>query len=417
MQAMVLIQKIDVAMRYAGLGACLAIMAGCATAVASDTQPVLVTDKTLRQCLDRLGAESSARNVPPKVFRQYTRSLRADPDVIEKLNFQPEFISSVSRYLKSAVSEQRIKTGRELLSRHRKVLDKLEAHYGIPKEYLVAVWGIESNYGKNFGSRPVLQSLATLACHGRRQTFFRNELFATLKILNAGHIQADKLVGSWAGAFGHTQFMPTTFLSRAVDHDGDGRRDLLGNLGDALASTANYLKKSGWQQSLPWGVEVNAPADLNVNSDTRKKRRALRAWLNDGVRAVRADGKRLLDTLPTSTPAALIRPADNAGPVIMVFKNFDAIHEYSLAVATLGDRIAGRPAFSKPWPDAGKPLTRSERRELQQLLLARGHRIGKVDGILGARSRAAIRKERGRLANPNSAGYRPVLQLLRQGKG
>lgn len=405
------------------------VLSACATAAASDdsslaaTAAIEVTPASLRRCLDDLEGQARSQNVPLPVFRRYTANLEPDPVVIDKLNFQPEFISSVSAYLKAAVSDERIRQGRDMMQRHQRVLNSVSSRYGVAPEYLVAVWGVESNYGQNFGSRPVLRSLATLACHGRRQGFFRTELFATLKIINAGHVKPDQLVGSWAGAFGHTQFMPTTFLSRAVDHNGDGKRDLLGNLGDALASTANYLKKSGWQDNLPWGIEVTAPDGLTIHADTRKNRQSLARWQSQGVKVVRRADAQRLARLPSDTPAALVRPADNAGPVLMVFSNFDALHaynpsiKYSLAVATLGDRIARRPPLTVAWPDTGKPLTRDERRELQQRLLDRGHRIGKVDGILGARTRAAIRKERRRLSDPDQAGNRPVLMFLRNGSG
>ncbi|MGB7298609.1 MAG: lytic murein transglycosylase [Burkholderiaceae bacterium] len=397
-------------------------LSGCASAVASDAPaPIVVTQATLDQCLETLATQAIKADVSTAAFRLRTNNLKPDPAVINSLNFQPEFISSVADYLKSAVSDQRVTTGRAMLVRHAELLTSLEEKYGIPREVLTAVWGIESNFGQNFGKRSVVQSLATLACHGRRQAFFRRELFATVQLLEAGHVNPDKLVGSWAGAFGHTQFMPTTFLTRAVDYDGDGRSDLVENLGDALASTANYLKVSGWQPGLPWGIEVTAPpAGVNATSDSRTTRKPLSAWRDLGIRGIDQPAMRRIDALPGDAAAALIRPADNAGPTLLVLRNFDAIYaynpsvKYSLAVAHLSDRLADRPGFIVPWPDVGAPLTLEERRELQALLLGRGHRIGKIDGILGSRTRAAIRIERGRMNNPNLPGERPVLEALRQ---
>ncbi|MDH5256277.1 MAG: lytic murein transglycosylase, partial [Gammaproteobacteria bacterium] len=263
------------------------------------------------------------------------------------------------------------------------------------------VWGVESNYGRNFGQRPVLTSLATLACYGRRQDYFRGELYAAMKIVQRGDLAADDMVGSWAGAFGHTQFMPSTYLRLAQDFDGDGRRDLAGNVPDALASTANFLVQAGWRRGQPWGYEVGLPPGFDASRAGRRARRSLADWQAAGIR--RIDGGVLEGP---ASGAAVLLPAGTAGPAFVVFRNFNAIYSYNaaesyaLAIAHLADRLRGGSPFATPWPTDDPGLSRAERRELQTLLLARGHAIGAVDGMLGAASRAAIKVEQQRLGMP-----------------
>ena len=260
------------------------------------------------------------------------------------------------------------------------------------------MWGVESDYGNTFGKRPLLTSLTTLSCMGRRQSFFRGELIDTLRIIQSGDVAADRLVGSWAGAFGHTQFMPSTYRRIAVDFDGDGRRDLVGSIPDALASTANYLKRSGWRTGQPWGFEVRLPAGFDGPSG-RTNRRPLSEWQGRGI--TRVDGGAI--GLPGDTRAALFQPAGASGPSFLVFKNFDAIYSYNaaesyaLAIAHLSDRLRGSGAFATAWPTSDAGLSRVERREVQTLLLARGHDIGEVDGMIGSATRAAIKLEQAKL--------------------
>jgi len=302
-----------------------------------------------------------------------------------------------------------------MLQQHASTLARVEAEYGVDPETVVAVWGVESDFGRTFGNRPLLQSLTTLSCMGRRQDFFRDELIATLQIIQAGDVPADKLVGSWAGAFGHTQFMPSTFQRIAVDFDGDGRRDLVGSVPDALASTAHYLDRSGWQSGQPWGYEVRLPAGFDVSVSGRTSRRPLSYWVERGV--TRADGSAIA---PSAARAALLLPAGNAGPAFLVFRNFDAIYSYNaaesyaLAIAHLSDRLRGQGAFVQAWPTTDPGLSRSARRELQAILLQRGHDIGEVDGIIGRNTRAAIRLEQQKLGLPaDGRASRDLLQALR----
>ena len=286
------------------------------------------------------------------------------------------------------------------------MLADIEEKYGVPAPVVLAIWGVESDFGRNLGTRPLLPSLATLSCFGRRQSFFRGEFLAALRIVDNGDTRAEQFNGSWAGAFGHTQFMPSTFLRTAVDHDGDGHRDLVGSAADALASTANYLRKSGWQRGQPWGMEVALPADVLAHADSRTTRQPLAHWLAKGVRALTPQAQSALQDMNPDTNAAVIRPAVTEGPAFIVFANFDAIFaynrsiKYALAIAHLSDRIAGGKPFITAWPTTDRSLSRAQARELQTLLLLRGHDIGPVDGIVGPATREAIRREQERLGQP-----------------
>jgi glucose-6-phosphate 1-epimerase len=344
--------------------------------------------------------------------------LAADPSVLESLDFQPEFRTPIWDYLAGLVDDERVADGEAMLAQHAATLADVERRYGVDRATVVAVWGVESNYGRQFGKKPLLQSLATLSCAGRRQSFFRGELFATLKLLQSGDLQGDGLVGSWAGAFGHTQFMPSTYARIAVDGDGDGRRDLVASIPDALASTANYLAKSGWRTGQPWGFEVTVPAAVAAGPSGRQAKKPMSHWKQQGV--VRADGKPLGDD---TTMAALLLPAGAAGPAFLVQKNYDAIYSYNaaesyaLAIAHLSDRLRGGGAFSKAWPTDDPGLSRAQRRELQTLLLARGHAIGEVDGMIGAKSREAIAAEQRRLGrDPDGRAGLAILEALRDGE-
>lgn len=372
-------------------------------------------DADFDACLTRLAAPAQKAGVRADTYARLTRGLKPDMGVIDKLDYQPEFRMPIWDYLAGLVDEERVAEGRALLAQHADTLRRVEQRYGVDPATVVAVWGVESNYGQSFGSYPLLQALGTLSCHGRRQDFFRGEFFAALRILQAGHIAPEKLVGSWAGAFGHTQFMPSTFERLAVDFDGDGRRDLIDNTADALASTAHFLARAGWRSAQPWGFEVTLPAGLNLAGEGRRTKRPLSEWATRGVR--RADGS----PLPAGTaPAGLLVPAGPQGPAFLVTRNFDALYSYNaaesygLAIAHLSDRLRGGRPFVTPWPTDDPGLSRAERRELQGLLILRGHDIGEVDGMLGERSRVAIRAEQQRLGHEASGrGGQKILRALR----
>ncbi|WP_137920954.1 lytic murein transglycosylase, partial [Hydrogenophaga sp. 2FB] len=367
-------------------------------------------------CLATLRAPARAVGVSDATFTLHTQGLQPDMSVIDKLNYQPEFRTAIWDYLAGLVDEQRVAEGKAMLTLHADTLQRVKERYGVDPATVVAVWGVESNFGQTFGKSPLVQSLGTLSCFGRRQGYFRTELFATMRILQAGHIAPERLIGSWAGAFGHTQFMPSTFERLAVDFDGDGKANLMDSATDALASTANFLVKSGWQNGQPWGFEVKLPRGFNTSNEGRRTKRPMSDWAERDV--TRVDGS----PLPTNVGAGgLITPAGPQGPAFLVLRNFDAIYSYNasesygLAIAHLSDRLRGGGPFVTPWPTDDPGLSRAERREVQTLLLARGHDIGEVDGMLGDKSRTAIRVEQERLGQ--EASGRAGQKLLKSLRG
>jgi lytic murein transglycosylase len=345
------------------------------------------------RCLGQLRQQASDRGVSRATFDRHTHGLAPDREVVGFLDAQPEFRTPIWDYMAGLVDEERVADGRARFAQWGPTLATIERQFGVDPAVVVAVWGVETDYGRTVGRRPVVTSLATLSCFGRRQTFFRGELFAALKILQDGHVAPERLVGSWAGAFGHTQFMPSTFRRLAVDFDGDGRRDLMDSIPDALASTANYLRRAGWRTGEAWGVEVVLSAGFNTRQADRRNKVAVSEWVRRGVR--RADGRALSGG---DRRAGLILPAGREGPAFLVFRNFDAIHSYNpaesyaLAIAHLADRIRGGGPFVTPWPTDDLGLSRSERREVQRRLIERGFAVGEVDGILGANTRKVIRE-------------------------
>jgi lytic murein transglycosylase len=370
------------------------------------------------RCLQTLRASRRARGISASTW-EHVRRVRPDSLVLAQLNAQPEFRLPVWDYIAVMVDQERIDDGRRLMSQHRAVFDSVSRRYGVDAETVAAVWGIESNFGRGIGTFNVLTSLATLSCAGRRQSYFRGELLSALRIVQAGHVPAKEFLGSWAGAFGQTQFMPGVFWGRAVDFDGDGRRDLMRNTGDALASAANYLRLAGSRAGLPWGIEVRLPQRDSLSFDMRvegrRVRRPLTTWVSRGV--VRADGSPLISApADSSVTFGLFLPAGEQGPVFLVSMNFEAVYRYNaatsytLAILHLADRLRGGAPFVTPWPTDDPGLSRVERRELQTLLAARGHDIGAVDGLLTPLTRAAVAQEQRRLGQPVSG--RPGRRLL-----
>jgi lytic murein transglycosylase len=276
------------------------------------------------------------------------------------------------------------------MARWGRALALAQSRFGVDPATLTAVWGVESDYGRSFGTRPVVQSLATLSCGGRRQAYFRSEFIASLKIIQHGDIDPAQFNGSWAGAFGHTQFMPSTFLRVAVDLDGDGRKDLINSVPDALGSTAAYLRKSGWAAGGAWGFEVRLPEHY-AGPSGRTRKQPMAAWAARGVTHI--DGQ----PLPDGGSAGLLLPAGPNGPAFLVTLNFDAIYSYNaaesyaLAIALLSDRLRGRRGLVAAWPTNDPGLSRADRREMQTLLMRRGYDLdGKADGVIGTKSRQAI---------------------------
>lgn len=384
------------------------------------TSNVYSPNSNFQGCLANLRSQAIASGVSASTYDRYTQNLTPDYSVIDKLNYQPEFSTPIWDYLSGLVDNERVQAGQQKLTQHQDVLRRVEQAYGVPAETVVAVWGVESNYGDISGKYPLLQALGTLSCEGRRQGYFRGEFFATMRILQRGDLTQDQLYGSWAGAFGHTQFMPSTYESLAVDFDGDGRRDLVSSTTDALASTANFLKRAGWQTGMPWGFEVKIPDGMSISGESRRNKKSLNHWIAQGL--TRADGTALIQgNLSGSTLAGLMAPAGSNGPVFLVFKNFDAIYSYNaaesygLAIAHLSERLRGGTPFLTSWPTDDAGTSRAERREIQQFLLQRGYDIGAVDGLIGDKSRQAIRQEQTRLGlNPTGRAGQQILRAFRQ---
>ena len=390
-----------------------------APALHAQDAPPAVDPAQFASCLNELKGTPVFRAITPATFARHTDGLAADPSVLVLLNRQPEFSMPVWDYIAVLVDDERVTDGRAAHARWRDALQKIEQQSGVAPNVVVGVWGVESNFGQNLGGRPLVQSLATLSCFGRRQSYFRGEFAAALRILQEGHIAPEKLVGSWAGAFGQTQFMPSTFFRSAVDFDGDGRRDIVDSVPDALASTAKFLQNAGYRRGEPWGFEVRLPPGLDTSDASRKNKRPIDAWRSAGVTL--ADGSPLPGSLPS---AGLMIPA-RGGPAFLVGRNFDTLYSYNasenyaLAIAQLSNLVAnpgGSVAFVTPWPTDDAGLSRAQNRELQTLLLARGHDIGSADGMIGAKTREAIKAEQQKLGmKPDGRAGQKLLAALRRG--
>jgi membrane-bound lytic murein transglycosylase B len=314
------------------------------------------------------------------------------PDVVEKDRRQDEFTRAIWDYMDRAVSDDRIALGRKAMKKHAALLAKVEATFGVDPAYVVAIWGLESSFGAGRGDIPTLSALATLAYDGRRGAYFEQELLQALRLLQSGDATLADLRGSWAGATGHTQFMPTSFWNIAVDFDGDGRRNLWADdPTDALASTAAYLKNSGWKTGEPWGFEITLPEGFDWELAGDRTQKPMSFWAAKGI--TRAHG----GALPESRWASLLLPAGHRGPALMIFDNFGAVETYNLAdayviaVCHLADRLRGGPEFSHEWPRDLRVLTLAERMELQQKLTVAGFSTAGVDGRIGPRTLNAIK--------------------------
>ncbi len=356
------------------------------------------------QCLNRLRLDAESRGVPGLLYQRLTARLTPDVRVLALLDRQPEFVTPIWQYLANLVDRERIQIAQHHLAEQASLLRRIERQYGVEAELLVAFWAIESNFGRNLGRFDLVQSLATLSCFGRRQEYFRGEFLTLAEIIARGEITALAPRGSWAGAFGQTQFMPSTFARYAVDGDGDGVRDLYQSLPDIFASTANFLKQLGWRYGEPWGIEVRLPVGWTSVPTGRKEKRPTREWLAMGL--TRADGQPWLrEALPEE--AALLLPAGSNGPAFLVFRNYEAIYRYNaaesyaLAVGLLfwalrdplwAAQYDPKQPFHTPWPTDDPPLTRSEISDLQERLEALGFATGGADGALGNTTREALRQ-------------------------
>lgn len=372
-------------------------------------------------CLSEVRASRASRSITPTTWA-LLEGLKPDPRVQGELNAQPEFRLPVWDYVAVMVDQERIDDGLARLTQHRAILAAIALRYGVEPELLLAIWGIESDYGRNRGGYSVLRSLATLSCTGRRQTYFRRELRAALRVIQREHFDTAAFVGSWAGAFGQTQFMPGTFEWLAVDFDGDGKKDVIGSIPDALASAANYLRNARWGSGAPWGFEVRLPTrdgrPYDLRGEGRRVRRSLASWAARGL--TRADGSPVVRGVSGSTLAGLFAPAGASGPAFLVFDNYSAVYRYNasehytLSVLHLSDRLRGGAPFVTPWPTDDLGLSRAERRELQELLTRRGHEVGTPRGVLTPATREAVKAEQRRVGHePTGRPGQKLLQILR----
>jgi membrane-bound lytic murein transglycosylase B len=343
-------------------------------------------------CVEGMWPLAAKRHVTRANFERYTANLRPDLRLMDLMDAQPEFTKAFWDYLDLLVSDARVADGKAVLAKYKATFDAVEKAYGVDRHIITAIWGVETNYGTLGGDRPVIQSTATLACVGRRQAYFRDEFLATLEILNRGDVKPEQLKGSWAGAFGPTQFMPTSFKRFAVDFDGDGHRDVVDSIPDLIASTANNLKKDGWVAGSTWGYEVVVPKGFNYMLADRSRQLTVSDWERHGLR--RVGGK------PFPRPSDrgyLLVPAGHEGPGFLMLPNFRVLMKYNpaeayaMAIGHLADRLHGGAPIVQAWPRQEPVLTRDERRELQELLLSKGFDGGTPNGRLGAKARAAVR--------------------------
>lgn len=345
-------------------------------------------------CIAGYWPEAARRGVRRASFEAYTARLTPDLKIMDFVDAQPEFTKAPWDYLDILVNDARVKRGREILAANKATFDAVERAYGVDRHVIAAIWGIESNYSTAIGDRSVLRSTATLACVGRRQAYFKNEFLATLEILDRGDLTPEELKGSWAGAFGPTQFMPTAFNRYAVDFDGDGRRDVVDSIPDLVASTANNLKLDGWKPGQTWGYEVVLPQGFDYLLADGPRPMTLREWEHRGV--ARANGK----PFPRAGDKAfLLLPAGARGPAFLMLDNFRVImrynpaEAYALAIGHLADRLRGETEFVQPWPRNERVLTAAERYELQQRLAAQGLDIGgEPNGRINALTRTALKR-------------------------
>ncbi len=346
---------------------------------------------TFDKCVEGVRAEVLKAGIRSDVVNAAFRNIRFDEKAVRFSRTQPEYRLAIWDYMASLVDDARIADGLKMMKIHQRTLRDVEKAYGVDRFTLAAVWGIESDYGQEMGQFFLPHALTNVACAGRKTGFFKTELIQALRIVAAGDIKLADMKGSWAGAFGQPQFIPSTYRRLAVDFDEDGRRDTVNSVPDSLASAANFLKKAGWQSGIPWGFEVNTPPSY-AGPIGRAKKATTSQWAKRGIR--RADGS----PLPKTGLFALIRPAGPSDPAFLVSRNFDVLHSYNaaesyaLAISHLSDRLKGKSAFKTAWPTDDPGLSRAQRKRLQQLLVEHGYYKGEADGRVGPLTMAAIKE-------------------------
>ncbi len=373
-------------------------------------------NKAFDRWISGFRGRAAQQGIRTGVFDRAFRGVQYNTSVIQKDRNQSEFTRQIWDYLDSAASPVRVKNGQAALRKHRRTLARIEQKYGVEKEVVAAVWGLESAYGERRGQIPLIEALATLSFDGRRGKFFESQLIAALKIVQAGDVSPADMKGSWAGAMGHTQFIPTSYLAYAVDFTGDGNRDIWSDdPSDALASTAAYLKRFGWTKGQPWGVEVRLPRGFNHSTASRKNMKSPAQWAAQGV--VGLDGK----PVPNYGKASILLPAGAEGAAFMIFDNFAVIERYNKAdayvigVGHLSDRLKGGPEIQASWPRGYKPLSFDQKMEMQQRLQRKGFGIEKIDGIIGPNTVEAIRSfQKSVGATPDGFPSQELLVMLKR---
>ncbi|MDG1281837.1 MAG: lytic murein transglycosylase [Pseudorhodobacter sp.] len=392
-----------------------------AAGISSQGDPVLVqasasgSQAGLQRWIAGFRGRALSAGISASVFDAAMTGASYDPDIIRRDRTQSEFTKTIWDYLDTAASDARVTNGRAALAKHRSVLERIEARYGVEKEVVTAIWGLESAYGTFRGTTPTLGALATLAYDGRRGAFFEAQLLAGLKILQSGDTTPARMQGSWAGAMGHTQFMPTSYLDHAVDFTGDGKRDIWSDdPTDALASTAAYLASFGWTKGMPWGVEVTLPQGFDYAETGERVKKPVAGWQAQGVRQV--DGA----DLPDHGPASILLPAGAQGVAFLIFANFQVIERYNsadayvIAVGHLADRIGGAAPFKAGWPRQDRALSFDERIELQERLTRAGFSTEGIDGKIGPNTIAAVRGfQRAKGLIPDGYASLEILKRLR----
>lgn len=366
--------------------------------------------------------DALAQGISAETFDRSFAHVKLNPRVVDLNENQPEFSRAIWDYMDGAVSSDRVEAGHEQLRKHKKTFAKAEKRHGVPPSIIAAIWGLESNFGSNLGGFNVIEALATLAFEGRRAAFGREQLVAALRIIQSGDIEPGRMIGSWAGAMGQTQFIPTVFLQYAEDGNGDGKRDLWNTKADVFNSTANYLESKGWQKGEPCFDEVQLPNGFDHSAADISSEKSVGDWEALNVTLVTGRKMSTEKGVRKDAPAAIILPGGHKGPAFITYPNFKAVLaynnaiSYALAICELSKRFTGGPAFVKPWPrDEAPILSRTYRMELQTLLNKQGFDVGEPDGVLGKKTREAIRAFQKKIGVPaDGFATMPLLESLRK---
>jgi len=366
--------------------------------------------KVTKGCIAGIKKTVKRAGVKPALVDKALDGAKFNEKVVRFSRSQPEFRTRIWDYMTFLVDPARIADGKANIKKHASTLAAVEKKYGVDRYIIAALWGIESDYGQIRGEFFLPHAMANLICANRKRRLFTRQLIAGLKLVQKGDVRLDDLYSSWASAFGQTQFIPETYRRLAVDFDRDGRRDLVNSIPDALASTANFMVKSGWRSSEPWGFEVRLPKGYRGPSG-RKRRASVQTWAKRGLTNV--DGS----PLRSNYSAGLLLPAGKSGPAFLVTRNFNALYSYNaaesyaLAIGHLSDRLKGRGPLVKPWPTNDPGLTRAQRLQLQKLLLAAGYDIGEADGKIGPITTRAIKKVQAKAGMKQNG--RPSMAVLK----